>query len=521
MSPLLQLDGLEVATAARCLLGPLSLDVQPGHCIALVGESGSGKSLTVQALLGLLPDGLIASGHLRHDGQSIAIGSSAHAHLRGRVIGWVPQDPLASLHPLKRIGAQLIETLRHVRGFDRTTATVEARALLERVQLPDAAVALRRWPHQFSGGQRQRIAIALALASAPRVLVADEPTSALDARIAREVLDLLDQLRREDGLALVLVSHDLPLVGAYAQDVLVLRGGAVIEQGSTRRVFDAPAQAYTRELLAAGTVALAPCAGEPPPCVLQARDLRLRYRGATHDALDGVDIDLYRGEALALVGESGSGKSSLGRVVLRLSRQAGGSVLLHGDDGGRVDLARLPAARLRALRPRLGVVFQDPYASLDPRMRIVDIVSEPLRIHRSMARGELRARAEDLMMAVGLPSDVLDRHPHQFSGGQRQRIAIARALALAPDVLVCDEALSALDAHHRASILALLARLKHERGLALLFITHDLDAAAAIAERIAVMEDGRIVEAGITADVLASPRHPHTRALVAARVRTA
>ncbi|RDZ26389.1 dipeptide ABC transporter ATP-binding protein [Lysobacter silvisoli] len=516
MSALLTLSGLRVDAGARQLLGPLDLQLQAGQCLGVVGESGSGKSLSALSLLGLLPPALRAQGRLQVGGEEIALGSRAHAALRGRVLGWVPQDPLAALHPLRSVGAQLQETLRAVRGLDAGAARAEAQALLARVQLPEPDAALRRYPHQFSGGQRQRIAIALALATRPRALIADEPTSALDARIARDILDLLDALRREDGLALLLISHDLPLVGAYAQQLVVLQRGQAVERGETRAVFAAPAHAYTRELLAADAIAALPPVTGEAPVLLRGQALSMRYPRAPRAALDAVDIELRRGEGLALVGESGSGKSTLGRALLRLLRGAQGRVLLDG-----VDLNRATSRALRALRARTGVVFQDPYASLDPRMRVADIVAEPLRIHGRGDAGSRRARAGELLQAVGLEAAMLDRYPHQFSGGQRQRIAIARALATDPDLLVCDEAVSALDAHHRAAVLALLARLKRERGLALLFVTHDLAAAAAVAERIAVLEAGRIVETGATAQVLRAPRHAHTRALLAARPQTA
>ncbi|MGH8080612.1 MAG: nickel ABC transporter ATP-binding protein NikE, partial [Lysobacter sp.] len=501
MSAWLNLQALHVEARSRAgamqpLLGPIDLQLHVGQCLGVVGESGSGKSLTALALLGLLPAQLQARGQLEVDGVPVGLSSAAHARLRGHALGWVPQDPLASLHPLRRIGAQLIETLRAVRGFDAGAADAQARGLLERVQLPEPAAALRRYPHEFSGGQRQRIAIALALATRPRGLIADEPTSALDARIARDILDLLDRLRREDGLSLLLISHDLPLVGAYAQELLVLKRGDVVERGVTAEVFAAPAQAYTRALLAADRIAplTAPTHPSDEPVLLAGEGLRMRYPRSTRPALDGVDIELRRGEGLALVGESGSGKSTLGRALLRLLRGAQGQVRFDG-----VDLATLDATALRKLRARTGVVFQDPYASLDPRQRVAEIVAEPLRIHGERDASLRRARAAELLRAVGLDESMLDRYPHQFSGGQRQRIAIARALATQPQLLVCDEAVSALDAHHRAAILALLAQLKRERGLALLFVTHDLAAAAAVAERIAVLEAGRIVETGATA----------------------
>ena len=507
-----ELSGLHVSTGDRELLDALSLELRGGECVGLVGESGSGKSLTSLALLGLLPPGLRARAGLRVDGREIAFNSAGHAALRGRVFGLVPQDPLAALHPLRTVGAQLAETLRVSRALPREAARIEAAGLLRRVQLPDPDAALARCPHQFSGGQRQRIAIALALATQPRVLVADEPTSALDARIAREILDLIGELRREQNLAVLLISHDLPLVGAYAQRLLVLQGGEVVESGDAQAIFAVPQHSYTRELLAADQLQALTAPAAEAPVLLQAENLRMRYRGAARAALDGVDVELRRGEGLALVGESGSGKSTLGRALLKLLRGAQGHIALDG-----VALDSLSAPELRKLRRRIGVVFQDPYASLDPRLDIARIIAEPLRIHGIGDAASQRAQVLELLLAVGMDASALDRHPHQFSGGQRQRIAIARALATSPDLLVCDEAVSALDAHHRAAILALLTRLKRERGLALLFVTHDLAAASAVAERIAVLEQGRIVEQGPTSAVLSNPRHPHTQALVAAR----
>ncbi|MHB8911973.1 MAG: ATP-binding cassette domain-containing protein, partial [Lysobacter sp.] len=326
MSVLLELRDLQVVVGAsapnrdsaasgsglkpfpQVLLDGLDLELRAGECLGLVGESGSGKSLSALALLGLLPPGLHETGHLSHEGTSIAIGSPAHAALRGRVLGWVPQDPLAALHPLRTAGSQLVEALRVMRGLSREQARREAEGLFARVQLPDPAAALARFPHQFSGGQRQRIAIALALATRPRVLIADEPTSSLDARIARDILDLLDTLRREDGLALLLISHDLPLVGAYAQRLIVLRGGVVVERGDTRTVFANPQQTYTRELLAADRLAPLPPARDDAPVLLRGEHLRMRYPKAPRAALADVSIELRRGEGLALVGESGSGK---------------------------------------------------------------------------------------------------------------------------------------------------------------------------------------------------------------------
>ncbi len=512
-APLLALHDLRVsvANAETPLLGPLDLDVAAGECLAIVGESGAGKSLATLALLGLLSPQLRASGSLRVDGREIALGSREHVALRGHTFAWVPQDALAALHPLRSIGAQLRETLRHA-GFARDAARAEAIALLDRVELPAADALLARHPHELSGGQRQRVCIALALATKPRCLLADEPTSALDPRVGRGILNLLDALRRDLDLALLLVSHDLPLVATLAQRVLVLHRGRCVETGATAQVFSAPSAPYTRDLLAAEHLGSAPAA-QIGHALLSVADLSVRYPRASRDALTPTTIALHRGECVALVGESGSGKSTLARAVLRLLRTpTRGRIVLDG-----VDIGALGPRALRPLRRRIGVVFQDPFASLDPRQTAAQIIAEPLRIHGLGDAKQRRQRAGELMLTVGLDPSALDRHPHQFSGGQCQRIAIARALASDPELLVCDEAVSALDARSRAAILQLLARLKAERGLALLFITHDLDAARALADRIAVMHDGVIVEAGVAGDLLAAPQHAYTRELLAAR----
>jgi len=509
--PSLALHDLQVAVGERVLLGPLAFELRAGECLAIVGESGAGKSLATQALLGLLPSPLIARGTLRMDGVEVALGSPAHAALRGATLAWIPQDPLAALHPLRRVGGQLLETLRHS-GLDADAAQAEAHALLQRVRLPDAKAMLARYPHQLSGGQRQRICIALALATRPRFLIADEPTAALDPGVARGVLDLLDGLRRELDVGVLLVSHDLPLVAQIAQRVLVLRHGRCVEIGETARVFATPQAEYTRELLAADRLPPAPTP-RLGSLLLDIEGVAVRYPRATRDAVQPATLQLHRGECLALVGESGSGKSSLARAVLRL---------LHGPQRGRIvldgiDIAALTPRTLRPHRRRIGVVFQDPFASLDPRMTVAQLIAEPLRIHAIGDAPSRRARAAELLRDVGLDSGMLDRYPHTFSGGQRQRIAIARALATEPELLICDEAVSALDAQHRAGILKLLGQLKATRGLALLFITHDLAAARALADRIAVMRDGAIVETGDIAAVLAMPQHAYTRELLAAR----
>jgi ABC-type glutathione transport system ATPase component len=514
VSELLSVDGLRVNVAGsdQALLGPLEFSLAAGECLGLIGESGSGKSLTALSLIGLLPSGLQVRGELRWQDRSHDLQSSEIRHLRGRHLAWLPQDPLAALHPLRRVGDQLIESLRALRGLSATAAHGEAISLFEQLELPEPAALLRRYPHQLSGGQRQRVSLALALSGEPSLLIADEPTSALDSRLAKEMLELLDRLRRQRGLALLLISHDLPLVGAYAQRVLILQKGQAIESGMTAAVFTAPKHDYTRALLAADhlPVAVESAAGGS---LLEVRDLHVRYPRAPRDAVAAASFDLRRGECLAVVGESGSGKTSLGRALLRLLRRGvSGRISLDG-----TDLQTATRDELRMLRRRAGIVFQDPQASLDPRQRVADIVTEPLRIEGEPDSGRRRQRALALLAQVGLDASMLVRFPHQLSGGQRQRVAIARALASHPELLICDEALSALDAQHRAGILALLATLKREHGLALLFITHDLNAAAALADRIAVMYEGRIIEQGNTATVLTHPEQRYTRLLLAAR----
>ncbi len=422
----------------------------------------------------------------------------------------MPQDSQASLHPLRSVGTQLVESLRVLRGLDQRAAAAESLRLFRELELPTPEHLLHRYPHQLSGGQRQRVGLALALAGNPRLLFADEPTSALDPRLAIEMLAMLDRLRDERGLAVVLISHDLPLVGRHAGQVAILQRGQLVEKGATASVFAEPRHEYTRALLAADRLPTASPGGSAGK-VLSVANLRVSYPRSARAAVTGASFELHRGECLALIGASGSGKSSLGRALLRLFRRGvQGRVEFDGED-------ILSASRtgLRRLRQKVGVVFQDPYASLDPRMRIADIVAEPLRIQGGHAPATRREQAAAALAEVGLAADALDRYPHQFSGGQRQRIAIARALVCQPMLLVCDEAVSALDAHHRAEILALLARLKRDRGLAMLFITHDFNAARALADRIAVMDQGQLVEQGPASQVLSRPAHPATRAMLA------
>jgi peptide/nickel transport system ATP-binding protein len=494
------------------LLGPISLQCAAGECLGLVGESGSGKSLTALSLLGLLPAGLHASGILNIDGRPIPFNSSQHQALLGRVMAWVPQDPSAYLHPLRSVGDQVCESIRVLRGVNKADAIRMTHQLFSQLELPEPVHLYHRYPHQLSGGQRQRVLFALALAGNPKILIADEPTSALDPRLAREALELLKRLQREFNLAVLLISHDLPLLHDYAQRVMVLQRGQCVETGTTTDIFEQAQHPYTKGLLAADQMPI-PLAHDIGDMILSVKNVSIRYQNAKRDAVDNASFDLRRGECLVILGESGSGKSSLGRACLRLlKRGVRGEVRLDNQN-----IYTAHGGQLRTLRQRLGIVFQDPAASLNPRQTIWEIVSEPLRVLGKHTNSERRQQASVLLQRVGLDDTALDRYRHQFSGGQQQRIAIARALASEPEILFCDEAVSALDAHHRGEIIGLLLQIMRERGLALVFITHDLAAAKAMADHVLVMDQGQIMERGTAGSIWHSPQHHVTQSILASR----
>lgn len=485
-SALLQVRDLRISLPQGGQVGPLSFAIAAGECLGVMGESGSGKSLTALALCGLLPTGLQAHGTLQLDGAPIpldsALAASTLARWRGRRIGLVFQDPLASLHPLRRIASQWRE-VRHQHGLPARDA--DWQRALQQVDLAHLAHLGSAFAHQLSGGQRQRVMLALALAAEPCLLICDEATSALDRETRRGILDLLNRLRREQGLALLFIGHDLSEMQDISDRVLLLRHGRVIEAQPRAAFFDAPISAYGRELLAATHLhGMQPLAARQDDAgiVLDVRDLSLRYPGQSGFALQDVSLQLRRGECLALLGRSGSGKSSLVRALLGLhAGQRQGEVRLHGE--------RLGERWTRAQRRQVQMVFQDPFASLDPRQRVLELLREPRRLHGLSTHVEPLV---ELLTAVGMDADALTRFPHAFSGGQRQRIAIARALALEPSVLICDEAVSALDAIHRQQLLLLLQSLQAAHDLALLFITHDPQAASAIAQRTLWMRDGQL-----------------------------
>ncbi|MGR3434172.1 MAG: ABC transporter ATP-binding protein [Shimia sp.] len=509
---LLDVRGLSLRIHGTPILHDVSLRVAPGETLALTGESGSGKSMTALAVMGLTPTGTETNGRVRVDSHDVRSSSEAAlCALRGRVMAMVFQEPMTALNPLATIGDQVAEGLRLHEGLDRRDAAERAGGLLRRVGLD---MSPGRYPHELSGGQRQRVVIAMAIACRPRLLIADEPTTALDVTTQAEILALLRGLVAEYGMGLVLITHDLAVVAEMADRIVVMRKGRVVEEGPTASLLAAPAHPYTQGLLAAARprppVAGPPAGGPLLRVAAVSRDHRRRAglfgRRGTLRALDGVTFAIAEGERVGLVGESGCGKSTLARAILGLDAPTEGVITLGG----------LPVFDPVA-RGRMQAVFQDPYGSFDPRHRVGRIVTEPFHCHPRAPRGAARDRVvAQALTDVGLAPEDAAKYPHEFSGGQRQRIAIARALVTGPDLIVFDEAVSALDVSVRAQILDLLAALGRRRAFAYLFISHDLGVVRAVTDRMLVMQAGRIVEEGATEAVFAAPSHHYTRALIAA-----
>lgn len=500
----------------------VSLEVAPGEVVALVGESGSGKSTTAHTLLGLLPrSGRITAGRVEVGGVDLTrAGERVLRSVRGGVVGLVPQDPMVGLNPTRRVGAQVAEAVR-LRGVPRPAVGAEVLEALAQAGVDDPGLRARQYPHELSGGLRQRALIALALAGRPRLLVADEPTSALDVTVQRTILDHLERLVRDQGIALLIITHDLAVAADRADRVLVLQDGRVVEQGRPADVLVDPQEAYTRRLIAAapglGTGGrVQPRFTSPEP----ARPV-LRLTGATVEfplpgraplrALDDVDLTVPAGQTLAVVGESGSGKTTALRVALGLQPVTSGRVLLDEED-----LTAASWRRWRPVRRRVQLVHQNPFAALDPRFTVLESVVEPLVSFRVGDRASRVARACELLDQVGLPASYLARLPAELSGGQRQRVAIARALALDPQLLLLDEPVSALDVSVQAQILDLLVELQRDLGVSYLLVSHDLAVVAQVSHHVAVLRRGRVVEHGPTAAVFAEPQAEYTRALLAA-----
>ncbi|MFE3070342.1 dipeptide ABC transporter ATP-binding protein [Streptomyces sp. NPDC059247] len=496
----------------------LSFTLEEGRALALVGESGSGKSTVAAALLGLhRGTGARIGGTVRVDGTDPATaGPAALRRLRGGTAAMVFQDPLSALDPYYAVGDQIAEVHRTHFGGTRRAARARAVQVLDRVGIPDAARRSRSRPHEFSGGMRQRALLAMALACAPRLLVADEPTTALDVTVQAQILDLLHELRRETGTALLLVTHDVGVAAESVDEVLVMRDGRAIERGPVATVLGAPAEPYTRRLLAAvprldGPVRPAPAEDGPP--LLEAHGLRREFGrgGKTFTAVDGVSLTVRAGETLGVVGESGSGKTTLGRMLVRLLDPTDGELRYRG-----TEIGSLTDRELRPHRRELQMVFQDPVSSLNPRRTVGESIADPLRAAGERDGTRIRTRVRELLDRVGLDPDRYGAYPHEFSGGQRQRVGIARALAAEPRLIVCDEPVSALDVTTQAQVVALLAELQAELGLGLVFIAHDLAVVRQVSDRVAVMHEGRIVEQGTVAEVYGAPRDPYTRRLLAA-----
>ena len=494
----------------------VSFSVDTGEIVALVGESGSGKTVTSLSLLQLVdPPGHVIGGEAIFDGRDLlAAGEQEIRKIRGNEIAMVFQEPMTSLNPLLTIGAQVAEPLRVHRGLSRRDARRRAIELLELVELPDPERVARRHPHHLSGGMRQRVVIAMALACEPRVLIADEPTTALDVTVQAQILDLLHGLTTQLGTATILVTHDLAVVAEHADRVVVMRNGRVEESGEADDVLRRPKAAYTRALLDA-----APGRGERRPVrddsaespLLAVEGLRRVFRSRRGDvtAVDDVSFTVAPGRTLGLVGESGSGKSTTARLVLRLIEPTAGTVRFED-----TDITALKSGPLRDARRHMQLVFQDPYASLDPTFSVRQAVAEPLVAHRVGTRGDRDERVAELLRLVGLTPEHGRRAPRELSGGQRQRVAIARALALEPKLLVCDEPVSSLDVSVQAQVLELLVDLQEQLDLAYLFISHDLAVVREVADDVAVMRHGRIVERGRVEEIYEDPSHEYTQLLL-------
>jgi peptide/nickel transport system ATP-binding protein len=539
--PLLSVENLSIEFPTRTgkveAVRGTSFTVDRGETVCLVGESGSGKSVTARAILQIVDQpGRITSGAIRFDagGRSIDIarldprGDEIRA-LRGGAIAMIFQEPMSSLSPVHRIGDQIAEALILHEGIDKRRARARAVELLEQVEIPDAAAAARRYPFEYSGGMRQRAMIAMALACKPALLIADEPTTALDVTTQAEILRLMARLQRENGMGILFITHDMGIVAEIADRVVVMKNGDLVEEGPVQSIFRAPAHAYTRRLIASVTRLEAETAARPAvpsreDPILRVRDLSIVFGQARKGwftparglrAVDGVSFDLHRGESLGIVGESGSGKTTMGRALLKAYTPSEGRIEYH-DGREMVDIAQLEGEALKRARRDIRMVFQDPYASLNPRMTVFDIVAEPLRIHGQTDRKVLRAKVADLLDRVGLTSAMMERYPHAFSGGQRQRIGIARALALDPRIIVADEATSALDVSIRMQILELLTELRQQLDLSFVFISHDIAVVRYFCDRVGVMYRGKLVELDAAEVVCTRPNHAYTKKLISA-----
>jgi len=528
---LLTVNRLRIATVPqhgvpRVLLEDLSFGVAPKEFLAIVGESGSGKTLASRAIMDLLPPGVArVSGDILLDGRELTKLTPLELRkVRGAQVGMVFQEPMASLNPAMKVGRQLAEGLKLHRNLAPEEIRALSLAMLKRVQIRDPERCLKSYPHEFSGGMRQRIMLASILLLKPKLLIADEPTTALDTLNQRDVLELMVELARDSGVATLLITHDLGLVSRYAERVVVLEKGKLVETGTTKQVLTQPAHSYTKRLIDSRPARALDKhqPAEDAPVILEIEKACISYEGRAnwlgkavpHKIVHDVDLTLRIGQIVALVGASGSGKTTLGRAVMGLKELSSGAIRFDGKS-----LASLTKQESKRYRAEAQLIFQDPFSSLDPRMRVGDIVAAPLRRLPGSA-AEHRQRTSEVLAEVGLPEYEM-RYPHEMSGGQRQRVAIARAIISRPRLVVADEPVSALDMTIQAQVLKLLQKLQREYGFACLFITHDLSVVEQIADEVAVMSGGRIVEQGATDEVLYRPQHEYTRALLAATPRLA
>ncbi|MEK4063007.1 MULTISPECIES: ABC transporter ATP-binding protein [unclassified Paenibacillus] len=533
MDPILKVNNLHVSFQShdeeRSAIRGVSFEVYKGETLGIVGESGSGKSVTARSIMRLLPS---PPAHLK-EGEIIFLGDNLAAksekqmeHIRGREIGMIFQDPMSSLNPTIRVGEQISESLVKHRKLSRKAARQEALEMLKQAGIRDSEMRYQQYPHEFSGGMRQRVMIAIALVCQPALLIADEPTTALDVTIQAQILNLMKHMQKRLGTSIILITHDLGVVAGMCDRVVVMKDGEIVETGTTEDIFARPQHPYTQRLLNAlprldekkkpkAPGLLIQGAGEAKRPLLEVRSLKQHFdlgKGRVLRAVNDISFHIREGETLGMVGESGSGKSTTGRSILRLHEPTGGDVLFQG-----MAVNRLNAHEMKTMRRHMQMIFQDPYASLNPRFKVLDIIGEALDVHNMAgSKSERKKRVEELLDLVGLDPAFAIRYPHEFSGGQRQRIGIARALAVEPKFIVCDEPLSALDMSIQAQVVKLLEELQQRLGLTYLFIAHDLSMVKHISDRVAVMYMGRIVELAESEELYTNPQHDYTKSLLAA-----
>tara|TARA_R110002033_G_scaffold9422_15_gene31441 strand:+ start:2574 stop:4199 length:1626 start_codon:yes stop_codon:yes gene_type:complete len=525
LAPVLTVRDLSVALPGKhdrpYAVKDVSFDLMPGEILCIIGESGSGKSVTASTIMGLLPEVMsVEAGSIMFKGDDLTKLSDGELRkLRGRAVSIIFQDPLSALNPLMTIGDQIREVLNAHNVGTKASRADRVVEMLSEVGLPDPMLIQHQYPFRLSGGQRQRVMIAMALALAPDILIADEPTTALDVTTQAQILSLISEIQKSKGMSVMFITHDFGVVAEIADRVVVMEQGLVVEQGTARQVLDAPEHPYTKKLIAAVPKMREEDRSreQDKTAVLEVRNLNKTYRtrsgflGRMREvhAVNDISFTLHRGETLGIVGESGSGKSSMGKVLMKLIDADSGQIIFQGKDTLPLD-----NESFRPLRARIQMIFQDPYASLNPRFTIGQALTVGPVAHDLVTQSEARKLAQDTLELVGLDPSAFDRYPHEFSGGQRQRVGIARALMFDPEVIVADEAVSALDVSIQAQVLALLDKIRHERKLAMVFITHDLRVASQISDEILVMHRGKMVEYGPPSQIFHNPQHDYTRSLV-------